>query len=79
MFELEFDQNGAYYFVFECKRASNHEYLRLDVVAEAVAWCKERFGLPTPHHFEGRWCRTTETEIAFRDQIDAMDFRLRWC
>jgi hypothetical protein len=54
-------------------------FTELDVIAEAVLWCRERFGAPDPHYgVPKRWVRYSEVEIAFLDETDAMEFKMRW-
>jgi hypothetical protein len=45
---------------------------------EIVGWCEERFG-PSREAPGGRWCGEKCVSKWFRDEHDAMEFRLRWC
>ena len=45
--------------------------------AEVDAWCRERFGCPPL-----RWFGSNSISVAvffFREDDDALEFRLRWC
>jgi hypothetical protein len=54
-------------------------FTELGVIAEAVRWCRERFGDPDLHYGRAvRWTRYSEVEIAFTQEQDAFDFKIRW-
>lgn len=46
----------------------------------ARMWCIERFGDPGPPSYGARWnVSRSAYQFWFRDEQDAIEFRLRWC
>lgn len=47
-------------------------------IDEMIAWCTERFG-PPDSKVGARWDTSTTTgRFFFRDENDALEFRMRW-
>ncbi|RYE97139.1 MAG: hypothetical protein EOO77_39600 [Oxalobacteraceae bacterium] len=73
------EQWGGYPYEYLLPLRPSNRGLRLGTVQEAVEWCRERMGLPDVGAEKRRWRRTSEVEIAFMNEQDAFDFKLRWC
>ncbi|RYD61761.1 MAG: hypothetical protein EOP83_16255 [Verrucomicrobiaceae bacterium] len=86
MFEMSSGIEGSFPFIFFCLPRQRLSPTRLEIMEEAVHWCKDQFGPPAllgmvrvELRREGRWMRENEVEIGVRDEIDALAFRMRWC
>lgn len=46
---------------------------------EAMQWCREQFGSPGGDRWCGLISDVVSCYICFKDEDDALAFRLRWC
>lgn len=76
----EFVNRGEFHKMNVAFWIESEDYWRLHVgerekiTFPVLRWCREQFGEP----FDGRWNHTYDW-IAFRDDVDACAFKMRWC